>query len=387
MSEPIKKPIQTPESYKPQAPKLMDMLEKHTVTLNDIISELSSGGEPPMLTGIRELFDGMKGHNYDLPDCLKFIFERIGAYDDINFWDIAALSGDTVAQVYNRNKTTNCSYSVSGYIAGREHIDYMFNVLGYGYEYITDKQFNNDKALYLCKIIDYINNGVPVLVKTNLNDIPAWNSDVGTYCLIVGVSYENEKIVLKLLVGGTVPINYELTDNDRMDLVFIGKKQRNVSLEDIYLQTIKRMAYWLTLPEQNGMYFGAAAYRAWADDIDNRRFADENLPLWENYGVYVCNLATSGGEPTFIFSKLAQINPQYMKWVPLGEKIQSLLPAETPTGGRSLLWIKLDELGGGMEATRETMRNPEKCSKIAAALRDYATRLDKVVTLLKEADL
>jgi len=388
MSDPIKKTNPTPESYSPKnKPEILNMMEQNSVSISDIIIGLSTGGEPPMLTGIRELFEGGKGHNYELPDCLKFIFERVGDFDEINFWDIAALAGDTVAQVYNRNVTTSCSYSVSAYLAGLEHIDYMFHALGYGYEYIAAEQFNANTALYLRKIIEYINNGTPVLVKTNLNDIPAWNSDVGTYCLIVGVGYENEKIVLKLLVGGTVPISYELTGDDKIDLIFIGKKQRDVSLEDVYLQAIKRMSYWLTLPERNGMYFGAAAYRAWADDIDNGRFEDENLILWANYGVYVVNLATSGGEPTFIFSKLAQMNPQYKKWVPLGEKIQTLIPAETPTGGRSLLWIQLDELGGGFEATHKVMRDKEKRSKIAAALRDYANRLDQVIALLREENL
>ncbi|MDD4474450.1 MAG: GNAT family protein [Eubacteriales bacterium] len=224
-----------PEGYSPKnKPEILNMMEQNSVTMSDIITGLQAGGEPPMLTEIRELFEGMKGHNnYELPDCLKFIFEHLGDYDELDFWDISALSGDTAAQVYNHNITTSCSYSVSAYLTGREHIDYMFDAFGYGYEYITAEQFNTDTALYLRKAIEYINNGIPVLVKTNLNDIPAWHSDVGTYCLIVGVGYENEKAVLKLLVGGTVPINYDLTGEDKIDLIFIGEKQREVTIEEI----------------------------------------------------------------------------------------------------------------------------------------------------------
>ena len=407
MSEPVRKIKQTPESYSPKAkipivinpesykpknkPRILSMVEQSSVFMTDIITGLTTSGEPPMLTGIRELFEGSKGHNYELPDCLKFIFERVGAYEDIIYWDIAALAGDTAAQVYNRSITTSCSYSVSAYLAGREHIDYMFNALGYGYEYATAEQFNANSAPYLRKIIEYINSGVPVLVKTNLNDIPNWHSDVGTYCLIVGVSCENEKIMLKLLVGGTVPINHELSGHDKIDLIFIGEKQREVTLEDIYLSAIKNMVHWLTLPERNGMCFGSAAYRAWADDIDNGRFSDENIPLWENYGVYVVNLATSGGgAPAYVCSKLAEANLKYSKLLSLKEKILTLTPTESPDGsGRCLLWIKLDDLGGGMDVNivRETMRDKEKRSKIADALRDYANRLDKVVELLKEETL
>ncbi|MCL2776277.1 MAG: class I SAM-dependent methyltransferase [Oscillospiraceae bacterium] len=134
------------------------------------------------------------------------------------------------------------------------------------------------------------------------------------------------------------------------------------------------------------MYFGAEAYRKWADDIESGRFEDENLPLWENYGVYVCNLATNGGEPTYIFRKLADINPKYAELANIGEKIQKLLPAESPTGGRSLLWIQLDELDGGMDIgkVKMTMRNKENRSKVAAALRDYAERLDQAVDIMLE---
>jgi len=53
------------------------------------------------LTDIRELADGMKGHNYGLPDYVKFILERLGWSDKPDYWDIAAITGDSVAQVYN----------------------------------------------------------------------------------------------------------------------------------------------------------------------------------------------------------------------------------------------------------------------------------------------
>jgi hypothetical protein len=334
------------------------------------------------LTEIRVLLDGMKGHNYGLPDCLKFILERIRLNEKPDFWDIAVITGDTVAQIYNHNLTTSCDYSVSGYLAGPEHIAYVFDVLGYKHEYAGAKQVNVDKVFYQRKIVEYIDKGVPVLVITNINDIPAWDSDVGTYCLIIG--YENSGQKIKLLVGDTTIVDYDISDKNKLDLAFIGEKQCEVTLEKLYINAIRKMPYWLTHPEHDGMFFGASAYRKWADDIETGRFEDSNLALWENYGVYVCNLATSGGEPTFIFRKLAEMNSAYSELAVLGDKIQELLPAETPTGGRSLLWIKLEELKGGMNMDEVgiTMRNKEKRITVASVLRDYADRLDKVVELL-----
>ena len=68
----------------------------------------------------------------------------------------------------------------------------------------------------------------------------------------------------------------------------------------------------------------------------------------------------------------------------LGKKIRALLPTQTPTGGQSLLWIKLDELRAGMnmDEVYTTMRDREKRQKAAAALHDYACRLDKAIELL-----
>lgn len=336
------------------------------------------------LSGIRILLDGMQGHNYGLPDCIKFVLERVGWGEKPNFWDIAAITGDTVAQVYNHNLTTSCDYSVSGYLAGSEHIAYVFDTLGHGHEYVGAVQFKTDKTRYQRKIAEYIDKGIPILVITNLNDIPAWESDVGTYCLIVG--YENSGQRIKLLVGGATIIDHDLTGEIKMDMVFIWEKQREVTLEELYIKAINKAPHWLAMPGHDGKFFGADAYRMWADDIESGRFEDENLALWENYGVYVCNLATSGGEPTFIFRKLAEMNPAYTELAILGEKIQKLLPSETPTGGRSLLWIQLEELKGGMnmDEVKITMHDKEKRFLVAAALRNYAERLDEAVELWKE---
>ena len=339
----------------------------------------------------RALCDGMKGHNYGLPDCMKFILECMGWGERPDFWDIAAITGDTVAQVYNHNPTTGCEYCVSGYLAGPEHIGYVFNTLGYGHEYVTAGQLNADNNRYIRKIVEMIDRNTPVLVKTNLNDMPDGHSDVRTYGLIVG--YDNEGKTAKLLFGDAKTVDCVLTGENKMDLIFVGEKRHEVTLEELYIKAIRKMTHWLTLSERDGMFFGASAFRAWANDIEAGRFANENLSLWENYGVYVCNLATSGGEPTYIFRKLADMNQSYSYLAPLGEKIQKLLPAESPTGGRSLLWMQLEELGGGfwdesgggvdMDRVKTTMHDKEKRSKVADALRDYAERLDQAVELLK----
>lgn len=338
-----------------------------------------------MLSDIRPLIDGGKGHNYALPDCVKFIFERIGAHENANFWDIALVTGDTVAPVYSRRHTRR-EYCVSGYIAESDYPEYVkgvFDALGYACEYVSAAEVAADAARYVEKIAAYIDRGTPVLVKTDIDDVPGWNSDVGTHCLAVGY----DGATLKLLVGGTDIVDYMLDENAKLALVFIGEKLRDVTLCDIYKTAILRMTRWLTLPEHDGMYFGAQALRAWADDIEAGRYEREEGDLWFSYGVYVCNIATSGGELTYIFKKLADINPAYGALEEIGREIQALLPAESPAGGRCVLWIRLEELCAGMDmhAVKATMRDKEKRARVAHLLRDYAQRYDRALALIEKA--
>ena len=101
------------------------------------------------LKNIRKIFDGDKGHNYGLPDCLTFLWESLNETVKLNFWDFAAAIGDSVAMVYNHNPSTYCGYCVSGYLAGPEHIEYIFDILDYKHNYIKKLELNmNKKNIY-----------------------------------------------------------------------------------------------------------------------------------------------------------------------------------------------------------------------------------------------
>ena len=81
------------------------------------------------------------------------------------------------------------------------------------------------------------------------------------------------------------------------------------------------------------------------------------------------------------------MDPALRPLEPFGSRIQALLPAETPTGGRSLLWVELESLGGGMDMAqvRETMRDRARRGRVSAALRQYADRLEEALALMREA--
>jgi len=337
-----------------------------------------------ILPNMRVMMDGMKGHNYALPDCLALIWERLDENPKLTFWDFAAITGDTVSPVYNRKPSTRCDYCVSGYLAGKDYVARVFDAIGYEHEYVAAEQVSADKETYARKAMECIDKGLPVLVKTGPVDDPAWNYPiVTTYCLIIG--YEDGGKTLLFVRDGDKPDKLDLSKAAMVDWVFVGKKLRDVTKEELYLHTIRNMAHWLTLPERDGMVFGAAALRAWADDIENGRHEDETVDLWNNYSVYVVNMATSGGLPTFLLWLLAEMDEQYAEYRDVAQTIQNLIPCEPPRGGKTVDWIRLEELGGGIEkpVTRDVLRDKDKRAKIAAVLRDRAERLDKVVEILK----
>lgn len=333
-----------------------------------------------LLPELGSIHDGYQGHNYGLPDCLAYVWERLNESVKLTYWDFAAITGDSTAQVYNRNPSTRCEYCVSGFLAGAEYIGQVFSALGYGYTYATAAQINADKKTYLRKVTQYIDRGIPVLVKTALADVPGWVSDVGTYSLIVG--YNDGGNTLLLMVDTHRLIKYETGGEVKMDWIFAGDRLRDVTLEELYLDAVKKIPYWLTLPERGGMFFGAAAFRAWADDIENDRYEDDNTDLWADYGVYVVNLATTPALPYFMLKTFAEMSAVYSDYTQLHDTISALFPAfkpddQVPDESKDGLWSELEYLGGGLNVTREVLRG-----KIAAALRGYASRLDQAVELL-----
>lgn len=340
-----------------------------------------------LLPAIRGIFDGYQGHNYGLPDCLAYVWERLNEGMQLTYWDFAAITGDSVAQVYNRNPSTRCEYCVSGFLAGEEHIGQVFDALGYGYTYATAEQINADKDAFLRKVTDYIDAGFPVLVKTAMANIPGWESDVGTYCPIVG--YNDGGNTLLLMVDLHRLVKYETGGEIKMDWIFIGDRLRDMTREELYLGAVKRISYWLTLPERDGMFFGTAAFRAWADDIEGGRYDDNTTDLWVDYSVYVCNLATTPALPYFMLKTLAEMRAEYADYLPLHDTINALFPAfkpddMVPDDSKDGLWSELEYLGGGFNVTREVLRDKTKRGNIASALRGYASRLDKAVELLND---
>ncbi len=367
-----------------------------TVTLKSLtVTQLEGSGsekannDSKMLPHLRDLCDGMQGHNFGLPDCLKFTFEHLGDFTDINYWDIAAVTGDTVAPVYNRNPSTGCEYSLSGYLAGEPYLKGVMDAFGYDYEYLTAQKAAENPSAFRDKVVEYIDQEILVTVVGCFKDVLSLHTDVSTYCVVVG--YEEKGQILKLISGDKI-LTAGLDEVLTLNFLFIGNKLRQVTKEELYLRAVTKAADWLTLPEQNGMCVGTRALRAWAQAIEQGRYQNTQFNPWDDYGVYVCNIATTGFGYFGYFKKLAELSETYQECDAIFEKLFALTPWESKDGGRTMLWIELDNLDAGFnafhsdldyEGVAATMKNPEKWAKVGVLLNDWADRLEQSAHLLQ----
>ena len=292
MSEPAKKPGHAPESYTPKKPEIVNMVEgaQDVTDMQGAPQAAPLAGGNKILPNIRDINNGCEGKNYGLNDCMAFLMECQGE-PELDYHLFGGITGDSLTMVYNRKPTTLCEYCVSGYLAGPEYIGSVFDAIGYAHTYVTAGQINADKAAYLRMVTESIDKGIPVLVKTNLKDVPGVKTDVITHFLFVG--YEDGGKTLRLhWYSAEKIVSFDTTGEIPQDWIFVGEKKRDATVADIARSAFGKMSYWLTLPEKDGMFFGPQAFRAWAEDIENGRYDNES-DMWGNYGVYACNMASN----------------------------------------------------------------------------------------------
>ncbi|HBL84374.1 MAG: hypothetical protein A2Y17_04900 [Clostridiales bacterium GWF2_38_85] len=331
-----------------------------------------------ILPDIREIVDGGKGENYTFADCMAFLMERSGR-PDIGYWVFVGITGDSVTQIYNKN---NALYrdNASQYLVGPKHVKHVFDAIGYEYTYITAEQINANKTMYLQTLMAYIDNGVPVIATEDVRQGIKAGSEECNQFLIVGYE-DNGKTLLVHLNDPNKIKKYETTNIINQDWIFVGEKKYDVPINDILKNAVFKMKHWLTLPEQDGVCFGAMAFRAWADDIENGRY-DDDISLWGNYTCYICNLssnaANAGVEPDFI-RRFAEVYPEYTE---MYQKITAQY--KKLSNGPGQTWKELEDLSGGFNVKYEALRNKENRVKIAAELRKAGEVLDEVVRILNE---
>jgi len=138
------------------------------------------------------------------------------------------------------------------------------------------------------------------------------------------------------------------------------------------------MLHWVTLTQKDGVCFGAAAFRAWADDIENGKY-DVEKDMYTDYGVYMIALATNSVAAPIFLDQIKRTHPEFAE---MAEKIKrQYIKMGSGEGG---VWKELEDIGGGFNVTPDNLRDKEKRANIAAKIRKAAECTDEVMQILQE---
>lgn len=327
------------------------------------------------------------GENYWFNGCAKFVMECLGE-PDYDYWFFAGLTGDNFAQIFSFNQFRGDG--VTDYRLSEAHnyefIENIFDSCGYASSFIPMKQLINNREMYVQTLVSYIDKGIPVIFNNygnNPHDRYSWSVFTGyedygkTLMYIGGDAVEIDRISLE----DALPYDYKQEYEGSTGWIFVGEKKKDIPLAQIYRDRILTLADLLTLKNEN-YCFGANAFRALANSIENGTFDSitiDKFDAWSMYICYVCNLATNSGGCRGFLEKAMELNPDFAF---LEEVIQ--LYSQTGSLWNNQNGEDLETIGGGFNTTLITLQDKEKRKKIVAKLHEFAECIDKVIKILNK---
>lgn len=338
---------------------------------------------------IHRLVTDEYGENYWFNGCARYVMECLGEPDyDYSFF--VGLTGDVFAQYYPHGEYRG--EGVSGYMLTEGASAYLretddgfelcndesgfaerlFEQCGYRSEFVTMNALHKNTETYLQMLMECINKGVPVITWSNPNGVFVGYEEYGkTLLYITGYNNKPERISLESAISA----------DDKSGWIFVGEKIKSRPLAEIYRERVISLPKLLTTDTEK-FCFGAAAFRAWADDIENGKFDSvrpEDFNLWTSYTCYVCGIATNGTCAHAYLKKALELNPDMTfleEAIHLYKRYGEMWNNDNGDD--------LEAIGGGFNITLETLKDTTRRSRIAAKLREFADVTDEIVRILKQ---
>jgi len=316
---------------------------------------------------IHQLITNRYGENYWFNGCMKYLMECLGE-KQMDYWFFSGLNGDNLAQVFSFDRPRG--EGVSDYLMAPEFISRIFEACGYQCSFVSRKELNANKELYLTALMSYIDRGLPVICAAM-----QWN---------VAVGYEGHgRTLLRITGENTEPEAFATQGYIDEDWIFSGAKIRDVDIAAVYRDVVMDMPRLLRTRTE-GYCFGADAFRAWADKIESGGFDDmrpEDFDQWEMYNVYVCNVATNGSCRAFL-ERALELNPDMSFLGEVIELYKQLGRLWEGGGGKTEC---LESLGGGFNISLETLQDKAKRAPISEIIRQCAEVTDQIVRAVEGA--
>ena len=317
---------------------------------------------------IHRLVTDEYGENYWFNGCARYVMECLGE-KDYDYWFFAGITGDIFTQHYAYTK----SYwdAIDGYRLAenpKQFVKDTFAKCGYAATYVFKQEIRENAEMYLNTLTAYIDKGIPIINLEEPSGVFVGYEEYGKILLcITGNNNQPERLTVDDAIKG------------RDGWIFVGEKKENHPLSEIYRKAIKAIPQYFS-EKTDDHCFGAEAFRAWANDIENGKFDGmpiEEFDTWFHHTNYVCILATNSGCNNGFLRKAQELNPDFV-WM------EDIIKLYNRTGQ---IWNNdngndLEALGGGFNVTLEVLQDKNKRSKIAAKIRECADCMDKVVEII-----
>jgi len=315
---------------------------------------------------------GERGENFAFDGACQRLMECLGE-KDFGYWLIAGITGDCYAQVYPKNHVFfSDRYCVADYHILYDddcsaYIEGIFDKLGYACTYVPKEKIMANKEMYRQTLMAYIDKGIPVMHFK------------GNYSLICGYEEHGNTLLNKWPCSNDFNKfafdDEYFSDKELRGWIFVGEKKTQKNLADIYREAVFRMPEIMTI-ETEKYYFGAKAFRAWADDIDSGSYdgkKQDEVDLWQTHTSFVCDFETIAAKCNVFLSKALELNIDL-------SFITEIIPMFNKQGA----YAKggLEDLGGGFNVTLDALQDEERRGKIAARIREFADVMDEILQTL-----
>ncbi len=293
------------------------------------------------------------GENYPFSACMRKLMECLGG--DANLYTygfFAGISGDDFVFAYGDNKVFNDCVSVCENV--NTFCARVFGRIGLDYTILTS---DSDRESLLAKIRDYIDRGIPVLVKSrNDKDEMGANFD-----LVTGY---DEDTVTEVCGDPNYTRSYKLGSISAA-YIFIDSLPKIDDLAQVYRESILQLPSLMKGTAENGVTYGSAGLRRWADDIEGGRYdkyLTEEFESWGNWCIYICNIATNGGHGWDFLARAYVHNPDLFGAL----RLLALLDRNND------IWHALEAIGMGFGIKPEYFADEEKKAEAVRLIRALA---------------
>ncbi len=294
------------------------------------------------------------GENYPFSACMKKLMECLGGDPALyTYGFFAGLSGDDFVKCYGSNGRYNDCVSVCE--DTETFLARTFGRIGLAYELALPAQWRQDPESLKEKLRSFIDRGIPVLAKDaypkggNFDLVFAYEESGGLFSVTCGDPSKDQTCRLA---------------ESESQFVFIDSLPRMGDIAQVYRESVLQIPQLMGAHTAAGVDFGAAAYRRWAEDLENGRYASlkpEEFESWGDWGVFVCNLATNARHGWDFLAKAYVYNPD----MPGILRFLALLDRNED------LWRELEQLGAGLNVTLEALQNPDTRREAIGILRRF----------------